>query len=156
MWLSLSPSPGNHRGSAVSGNLGISQEELGKNFYYKIFDTKLKKTNVNISVSIHISLSEDPCFTKHSEKCLSFFFYSGKDKCFENFNWSLNFQLNLRIQFKIVKLGVPVMTQWKRVQLGTMRLCSLASLSGLTIWHCHELWCRLQIWLGPGIAVALA
>ena len=21
------------------------------------------------------------------------------------------------------------------------------SLSGLRIWHCHELWCRLQIWL---------
>jgi len=32
---------------------------------------------------------------------------------------------------------------------GTMRLRvrSLASLSGLRIWHCCELWCRLQTWL---------
>ena len=36
------------------------------------------------------------------------------------------------------------MAQWKRVRLGTMRLWawSLASLSGLKIWRCHELWCR--------------
>ena len=30
---------------------------------------------------------------------------------------------------------------------------SLTSLSGLRIWHCHELWCRSQMWLGSGIAV---
>ena len=42
----------------VSGNLGISQEELDKNFYYKNFNIKLKKINANISVSINISLSE--------------------------------------------------------------------------------------------------
>ena len=23
------------------------------------------------------------------------------------------------------------------------------------IWHCHELWCRLQTWLGSGIVVAV-
>ena len=41
------------------------------------------------------------------------------------------------------------MAQWKRIPLGTMRLRvqSLASLSGLKIKHCHELWCRLQTWL---------
>ena len=33
---------------------------------------------------------------------------------------------------------------------------SLASLSGLRIWHCHELWCRLQTWLGSGFAEAVA
>ena len=35
-------------------------------------------------------------------------------------------------------LGVPVVTQGKRIQLGTMRLQirSLASLSGLRIWCC--------------------
>ena len=33
---------------------------------------------------------------------------------------------------------------------------SLASLSGLKIWHCHELWCRSQTRLGSGIAVAVA
>ena len=43
-------------------------------------------------------------------------------------------------------LGVPVMAQWKRIRLGTMRLQvqSLALLSGLRIPHCRELWCRLQ------------
>ena len=33
---------------------------------------------------------------------------------------------------------------------------SLASLSGLRIWHCPELWCRLQMQLGSCVAVALA
>ena len=33
---------------------------------------------------------------------------------------------------------------------------SLASLSGLRIWHCRELWCRLQMWLGSHVAVAVA
>ena len=42
---------------------------------------------------------------------------------------------------------VPVMAQWKQIQLGTMRLHvqSLALLSELRIWHCHELWCRSQM-----------
>ena len=31
----------------------------------------------------------------------------------------------------------------------------LASLSGLGLWHCRELWCRLQMQLGSGIAVAV-
>ena len=41
------------------------------------------------------------------------------------------------------------MVQWKRIGVGTMRLQvrSLASLSGLRIWHCRELWCRSQTWL---------
>ena len=53
--------------------------------------------------------------------------------------------------------GVPIVMQWKRIQSGTMRLWvrSLASLSGLRIWHCHELWYRSQIRLGSGIAVAV-
>ena len=47
--------------------------------------------------------------------------------------------------------------QWKRIRLGTMRLWvrSLGSLSGLRIQRCRELWCRSQIRLRPGIAVAL-
>ena len=55
------------------------------------------------------------------------------------------------------KVGVPVVAQQKRIQLGTMRLRvqSLASLSGLRIWHCHELWCRLQMWLRSCVAVAV-
>jgi len=34
-----------------------------------------------------------------------------------------------------------------------MQVQSLASLSGLRIPHCHELWCRLRTGLGSGIAV---
>ena len=36
-----------------------------------------------------------------------------------------------------------------------MQIWSLASLSGLRIWHCHKLWCRLQMRLRSGIAVAV-
>ena len=32
---------------------------------------------------------------------------------------------------------------------------SIPDLAHLRIWHCHQLWCRLQTWLGSGIAVAL-
>ena len=31
----------------------------------------------------------------------------------------------------------------------------LASLSGLRIWRCHELWCRSQMQLGSDVAVAM-
>ena len=55
-------------------------------------------------------------------------------------------------------MGVPVMAQWKQIQLGNMRLqvWSLPLLSGLGIWHCCELWCRSQTWLGSGVAVVQA
>ena len=50
------------------------------------------------------------------------------------------------------------MAHQKQIRLGTMRLRvrSLASLSGLRIWHGRELWCRSQTRLGPGMAVAVA
>ena len=50
------------------------------------------------------------------------------------------------------------MARRKRIRLGTVRLWvrSLASLSGLRIRRCRELWCRLQMWLRSGVAVALA
>ena len=37
-----------------------------------------------------------------------------------------------------------------------LRVGSLALLSGLKIWHCQELWHRLQTRLGSHVAVALA
>ena len=37
-----------------------------------------------------------------------------------------------------------------------MRVQSLASLSGLGIQLCHELWCRWQMQLGSHVAVAVA
>ena len=48
------------------------------------------------------------------------------------------------IKFKTVCWGVPIVAQWKQIQLGTVGLGvrSLASLSGLRIWRCRELWCR--------------
>ena len=58
---------------------------------------------------------------------------------------------------KYTNMGVPVMVRGKQIQLGTLRLQvrSLASLNGLRIQRCRELWCTLQTWLGSGIAVAL-
>ena len=54
--------------------------------------------------------------------------------------------------------GVPVMAQWKQIQLVPMRMRvpSLALLSGSGIWHCHVLWCRPQTWLRSSVAVAPA
>ena len=37
-----------------------------------------------------------------------------------------------------------------------MGLTPGASLSGLRIQRCCELWCRSQMWLGSGVAVAMA
>ena len=49
------------------------------------------------------------------------------------------------------------MAQWKRIRLGTMslRVQSLASLSGLRIQHCRKLWCRSQTRLRSGVAMAV-
>ena len=50
------------------------------------------------------------------------------------------------------------MAQQKQIRLRTMqfRVPSLASLSGLKVWHCLELRCRSQTWLGSDIAAAVA
>ena len=51
---------------------------------------------------------------------------------------------------------IAVVAQRKQIRLGTLRLrvrC-LASLSGLWIWHCCELWCGSQTRLGSCMAVA--
>ena len=37
----------------------------------------------------------------------------------------------------------------------TLQVRSLASLGGSRIWHCHELWCRLQMQLRSGVAVTV-
>ena len=54
-------------------------------------------------------------------------------------------------------MGVPIVVQWKQIQLGIMRLQvpSLASLSGLRIWHCHKLWGRSQTQFGSYVVVAV-
>ena len=50
------------------------------------------------------------------------------------------------------------MSQWKQIRLVSMtiRVQSLASLSGFRIRRCRDLWCRSQIRLGSRIAVAVA
>ena len=68
-----------------------------------------------------------------------------------------SFLPSLLSSFLLNGWGVPVVLQGKRIQLVSMRMRvrSLALLGGLGIWHCHELWCRLQMWLQSGIAVAV-
>ena len=53
--------------------------------------------------------------------------------------------------------GVPVVVLRKQIWLVTMRLRvgSLASISGLRIQRCCELWHRLQTWLGADVSVAM-
>ena len=45
-------------------------------------------------------------------------------------------------EIKSATPGVPVVAQWKRIWPVSMRMqvWSLASISGLRIWCCHELW----------------
>ena len=59
--------------------------------------------------------------------------------------------------FRNAKCGVPIMVQWKQIQLGTVRLqiYSLASLNGLRMLLCPELWCKSQMRLRSGVAVAV-
>ena len=67
-------------------------------------------------------------------------------------------ELEERMHVKYLAIsGVPIMAQWKQTWLVSMRtqVQSLASLSGLKIWCCHELWWKLQMWLRSSIAVAV-
>ena len=51
---------------------------------------------------------------------------------------------------KFLKQEVPIVAQWKQIQLVFIRMqvWPLASLSGLKIQRCHKPWCRSQTWLG--------
>ena len=71
---------------------------------------------------------------------------------------SRNLLSTLNVFLKFKGIGVPIVAQQKRIRLGTMRLRvrSLASLSGLRIRRCRELWCRSQTRLTSGVAVAVA
>ena len=71
---------------------------------------------------------------------------------------SVIFQVFFKFFFLTFYPGVPVVAQRKRIWLGSMRTRaqSLALLSGLRMWHCRELWCRLQTWMGSDFAVAVA
>ena len=58
---------------------------------------------------------------------------------------------------KIQFFEVFIVTQQKRIWRASLRtqVWSLASLSGLRLWHCDELWCSLQTKLGSCVAVAV-
>ena len=49
--------------------------------------------------------------------------------------------------FILAHWGVPFVVQWKQTQLVSRRMWarSLASLIGLGIQHCGELWCMLKV-----------
>ena len=62
------------------------------------------------------------------------------------------------MHFKKKGDGVPIVAQWKRIWLASMRtqVRSPALLSQLRIRRCRELWCRSQTQLQSGVAMALA
>ena len=55
-------------------------------------------------------------------------------------------------------MGVLIVAQRKQIRLGTMRLQvpSLASLSGLRVQRCRDLWCKMRLRSGVAVAVAQA
>ena len=61
------------------------------------------------------------------------------------------------VSFKNLPLGVLDVAQQvtKLTSIHEDAGPSLASLSGLRTWHCHELWCKSQTQLGSGIAMAV-
>ena len=62
------------------------------------------------------------------------------------------------LYIKNIVAGVPIVVQWKLIWLVSMEIQVqyLALLSGLSILHCYELWCRSQPRLRSGVAVAVA
>ena len=58
---------------------------------------------------------------------------------------------------KISDLGFRSMARWVMDLTTSMGIWvqSLTPLSGLGIWHCHELWCRSEARLRSGIAVSV-
>ena len=71
-------------------------------------------------------------------------------------NW-LSIFMDRNTNHNIPKMGVLAVGQQKRIRPVTVRLrvWCLASLSGLRIWCCHELWYRLHMWLGSDVAVVV-
>ena len=62
------------------------------------------------------------------------------------------------IHLKRGRRKIPLWLSGLRTRLVSMSMWvpSLASLSGLRIQHCYELWCRSKAWLRPCVAVAVA
>ena len=68
------------------------------------------------------------------------------------------FLLDHQFMFIIENASIPIVAQWKwtwQVSM-RMRVRSVALLSGLRTQPCLELRCRSQMWLGSGMAMAVA
>ena len=78
--------------------------------------------------------------------------------------WEFPYAMGVAIKKQINKFlkkltqGIPIVAQQKRIRLVSLRMWvrSLTSLSGLSIQHCHELWCRWQTLLRSQVAVVVA
>ena len=75
---------------------------------------------------------------------------------------NLLFVLKFQIPLKEQKLGKTFLgcshcatVKWVQLVSMKMHVPSLALLPGLRIWHCCELWCRLKMWFGSWVAVAM-
>ena len=68
-----------------------------------------------------------------------------------------NINTNTPTYFKEMEYGIPFVAQWLMNPTRNHEVAgsSLALLSGLRIWCCHELWCRLETWLRSHVAVAV-
>ena len=78
------------------------------------------------------------------------------DRSFDHYVLSLFASFNFILK-SILSVGVPVVAQWltNPTRNHEVWVRSLASLSGLRIWCCSELWYRSQMWLESGTAVAV-
>ena len=69
---------------------------------------------------------------------------------------TLTYQITLRSFIKKnTQQGVPVVVEINLTSIHVDAVRCLAQHSGLGIWHCDELWCRSQTWLGTWIAAAV-
>ena len=67
------------------------------------------------------------------------------------------FPLQLFRSFRRIGIGAAIMAQWLTNPTSIHEDAGLIPglLSGLRIWHCCELWCRLQMRLGSYVAMAV-
>ena len=85
-----------------------------------IFIQRMRTGSIFIFWQINVNIFQNPIMMCHCSRS------SGWHKEIQNINKKYNYW------------GVPIMAQWKQIWLASMRtqVWSLASLSGLRMWHC--------------------